>query len=506
MRKWKSEVRMRNAEKRKCLIGGRGASSVSTRSTMSTALPAGTTGRPALDDWGTVHNRIVSSGSNPFEQRGTHRGMAKDDIRILCTGDLHLGRHPTRIPADRDGARFSPKTVWKHSIERAARQQVDAVVVTGDVVDLENRYFEAYGAFEAAARALEEAGIPFFLVGGNHDSETLPRMIDDAGADNIYLLGRGGNWERHVLRVDGRPALNLDGWSFPGAHVHESPLPDYDLDADPDLPTIGVLHADLDVSGSEYAPVTTGELLETGVDGWLLGHIHKPQIHHRRDPFILYPGSPQPLDPGETGRHGPWLLRIDGRGEVEPEQWPAATVRYDGLEIDASPATDTKDVPRLVSESLEEDLGAALENPALELLLARIRLTGRCEAHAKLLREGEELRKQLEFQTGGVPVCVEKLEIETRPAIDLEDLARGDSPVAYLARLVQGLEGERSGDVPEELIGACRDRMQSAQAATAYRPLRTPLDPPTRDEVTGQLVRQARLLLDVLLQQKEGEQ
>ena len=60
------------------------------------------------------------------------------------------------------------------------------------------------------------------------------------------------------------------GWSFPIRHVREDPMVDCPEVAG-ELPTVGLLHCDLDASGSLYAPVTLRSLLRPGVDAWLLG-------------------------------------------------------------------------------------------------------------------------------------------------------------------------------------------------------------------------------------------
>jgi len=129
--------------------------------------------------------------------------MGDEGIQLLCAGDFHFGRHPTRIPDRLDGPEFSPRTVWQDIVRVAIEKGVDAVVLTGDIADRENRYFEAYGAFEAGVIDLEDAGIPVVMVAGNHDSEFLPRMVEDIGLDNLHLLGAGGTWERWSLEKNG---------------------------------------------------------------------------------------------------------------------------------------------------------------------------------------------------------------------------------------------------------------------------------------------------------------
>lgn len=79
-----------------------------------------------------------------------------DGIKILCTGDLDLGRRPTRVPSGR--REFGVAYVWEKIVETAIAWRVDLVVLTGDVVDRENRYFEAMGPIEQGLRKLRDAG------------------------------------------------------------------------------------------------------------------------------------------------------------------------------------------------------------------------------------------------------------------------------------------------------------------------------------------------------------
>lgn len=430
----------------------------------------------------------------------------KDDVTVLCTGDLHLGRHPTRIPKQRDGEGFSPKAVWRSMVQEATDRGVDAVLITGDIADRENRYFEAFGAFETGVKTLDKAGIPIIVVSGNHDFDVLPRMVEDLDVNRLELLGADGTWERTTIDRNGEPLVHVDGWSFPTEHVLNSPLDGYDESAADDAPVIGILHGDLDSPGSDYAPVEQTDLLSTSVDAWLLGHIHKPTVHNQRDPFLLYPGSPQALDPGERGTHGPWILSLDATGSVDAEQLPLTRVQYDRLAVDVSDAEDSKAVTPLVTDQLSAHVRENLDSSAQELLLARVRLTGQTSAHADLVDQRPSLENQLSLNQGSVDVHVEGLDVETRPAVDLEELAEGDSPVALIATLLLELENGEIGDEQRRLIEDSLDAMEEAHASNAYTHLQREgtIERPDEEEALATLERQAKLMLDTLLNQKEA--
>lgn len=436
--------------------------------------------------------------------------MIDDDIAILCTGDLHLGRRPSRIPERLDGPGFSPKAVWRETVQQAIDRDVDAVVVTGDVADRENRYFEAYGAFEDGAARLDEAEIPTITVAGNHDFDVLPRIVKDLDLENLHLLGENGTWERWSLEREGEPIVDFDGWSFPDEHVYESPFDEYDLadsEDKEDVPCIGVLHAELDSRGSQYGPIQSSELRNTTAIAWLLGHIHSPGIQIDSDPLALYPGSPQALDPGEPGEHGPWIVTVDSEGTIATEQLPLASVRYDQLEVDVSGASDPQAVTPLLSEEIHEYIQSTSTVGALDLFLARIRLTGRTSAHADLVDKRHSLQEQLGTKEGSVDVRIESIDIETQPEVDLEARAKGDDAVAYIANLLLELESEEPSDEYKHLIKDSLDAMRQTHRTSAYNVLRreTDIDRPNRDDAITALEQEARVLLDSLLNQKEAE-
>lgn len=433
--------------------------------------------------------------------------MKNANIKLLCTGDLHLGRHPTGVPDELDGSECSPRSVWQQNIVRdAIEHEVDAVVLTGDIADQENRYFEAYGAFEAGVIELNDANIPVITVAGNHDAEFLPRMVDDIGLDNLHLLGKNGTWERWEFEDDGNTIAYFEGWSFPSQHVSSSPLQDYDFSDEVDAPQIGVLHAELNSPDSQYAPIKSTELRDTPPTCWLLGHIHAPGVRIKSDPLALYTGSPQALDPGEPGVHGSWLVTVHDSGRVETEKLPAGTVCYDEIKVDVSDVEDIKGITAEVSNKIKQHIEKNLTTRNLQTFLPRVRLTGRTPAHSQLAERQSEIKAQLATKYETVDIRLESIRISTRPAVDLDELATGEGPTAYLADLLLTLENEEHDSEYIRLLDSANERIQECYRAPAYNLLRKERDinDPDQDEVIDQVIQEARVLLDTLLQQKEG--
>ena len=435
-------------------------------------------------------------------------------LRIVLTGDLHVGRRPSRVTDDALCRRASCAAAWAAVVDFALSEKADVVAVSGDLVDRENRFYEAFGPLERGLRKLSDAGIDTVAVAGNHDFDVLPRLADQMSATRFRLLGRGGQWERHTIERDGRPMLHVDGWSFPAESVLDSPLRQQ-LPVPPDdgVPVLGLLHGDLDAAASRYAPLSLADLRATSHRFWLLGHVHKPALFECDGGCpVLYPGSPQGMDPTETGAHGPWLLDLNGPARLRPRQVSLCPVRYEHLEVDVGDAATVDCVQAGVIDALRRHVRDFCEGgDFLELVSYRVALTGRTPLHRQLRNIAEEMRSELEVPVGGAVAKIEKIDVRTRPAIDLADLARGGGPPGALARLLVDLQADARDVQTCSLVGHLVRDLGGVWDARPYAmlnfsgdPERAAEPPPDESQARGILLEQGMLLLDELLAQKEG--
>jgi len=120
-------------------------------------------------------------------------------------------------------------------------------------------------------------------------------------------------------------------------------------------------------------------------------------------------------------------------GEVRAEQILLASVRYDQVSVDVSGVEDPQEATSVISEEIKEHVRSELDTRSLELSPVRVHLTGRTDAHSALVDRHRSMERDLGFQERSVSVRIESIDVDTRPAIDLEDLAEGDNAAAYLA-------------------------------------------------------------------------
>lgn len=423
---------------------------------------------------------------------------------LLFVGDLHLGRRPAHLPADevrRDlkPVDLSPIAAWRLVVDHAIERRVAAVLLAGDVVDQDNARFEAFGPLKAGVERLLAAGIGVYAVAGNHDVEALPRLADVL--PGFVLIGRGGAFDWVTVAAAGIPLAHVLGWSFPEARVTTSPFQRSPVPEPPDgaLPRIGLLHGDLGREDSPHAPLSRAQLLRHDVGAWLLGHIHKPSLEPAARSPLGYLGSVSPLDPSETGVHGPWELTVDGE-RLALAQVALAPLRFESIDVALDDVGADGDVlAPLVSalarlhRSCRATLGRA------RAVGVRIVLTGRTAAHARIRDElaAIDLARFASIEDG-VLYYVDRVSDQAQPAFELDVLARAADPPGLLARTL--LQLEQGGDDCAKLVASARERMRAAVSTRDFRGIEaTDLGD---DAIRNRLLRSGRVALEQLLCQR----
>lgn len=395
--------------------------------------------------------------------------------KLLAVGDLHLGRLPTRLPDSLGLPRseLAPAGAWQQVVELALREAVSAVLLAGDVVESGDDFFEALPRLRAGIERLDQAGIRVIGISGNHDGDVLPALAEQIPA--FELIGANAQWQSTVINESAQP-LVLWGWSFPGTHCHTDPLTAFPGRQDNRL-TLGLLHCDRDQAGSAYAPVTTAGLKATGLDGWLLGHIHQP------DPLGVdrprgYLGTVTPLDASETGPRGPWLLTIEHGQITQWQHCPIAALRWERLVVELTGVQSEDEVRnRLLTalDSLSDQLTGHAHQPRVVGL--RLHYTGACDLPAEALptRLGREAVSGLPGAEH-IASFIESTRVDLRPNVALETLAQREDHPGLLARRLLILE--RPADDPERraLVDAAVTQVQQATEGSQWRRLGSPPD------------------------------
>ncbi len=386
-------------------------------------------------------------------------------MKILAVGDIHLGRTPSRLPEvlahrSRD---LGPAGAWERTVNIAIDTGVRAVLLAGDVVEGENDFFEAYRELEQGVKRLTREGIHVIGVAGNHDVKVLPRLAEHIS--EFQLLGKGGQWEPRRID-DNADSITFWGWSFPRKEVRESPLTDQSFKAEAGI-NLGLLHCDRDAGDSPYAPVTSRELQRAGIDGWLLGHIHKPDALSAAS-LNGYLGSLTGLDRSEAGPHGPWLIDVSQGRINEVVHLPLAPLRWEAVDVNLDGIREPVEAGGRVLSALQELDRQITEAPVAPDLTAtpdaigvHITLCGRTRFTMAVLNEVSKRQEDIVYTGSNArQYFIECLSADTRPEIDLEELARQPTPPGLLAKRLLWLDEPEGDPDRDELVTKARLRLR----------------------------------------------
>ncbi|RFC54597.1 metallophosphoesterase family protein [Brumimicrobium aurantiacum] len=392
-------------------------------------------------------------------------------ISILVTGDIHIGKKSTGINTDSNV--LATKFTWQKIVDYVIKNKIDVLALTGDVVDQNNRFFEAIGPLHAGFEKLKNEGIEVFMVAGNHDFDVLPQLVDSDRYENIHLLGKDGTWEVKEYAKN-EEKIQFVGWSFPSKHFAESPFLKYKLDqVNITLPTIGLLHGDVDVPESSYAPIDKSSFNNKNVNAWFLGHIHKPDCLRDFNPMVYYPGSPHALSAKETGIHGPMLVTVNSQNSIETKAIPLSPVRYKSIDIDVTDQTTEADVRNVMTSTLYADANAKineLENTSF--LVYDIYFVGQHNNIQDLKNWTEPSIESYSQEINETKISIRKIKYHVKPKIDnLEELALESSPAGILAKTIVALEKGETTPFSDKLLEKWKKIHQKTYQSSVYNPI-----------------------------------
>lgn len=379
-------------------------------------------------------------------------------FRFLHTADLHLDS-PLKALALRDPdlaaeVGVATREALTRLVTLALSEAVDFVLFAGDVWDGQDSSTKTPRFFKQQLLRLDQAGIPSFIIRGNHDAEAR-RIVELEPPPSTHIFsGHGGT---QVLDIRGQ-RVAIHGLSFRAPHAPESLLPRYPA-AVAGAFNIGMMHTSLNGSANHdpYAPCTSADLAAHGYDYWALGHIHRRAQERIGTCDIVMPGTPQGRDMGEAGAKTVTLCEWTPQGlAITPRS--VAPLRFDLLAVDIQGLETWPEVLSRLSQTLTAKGRAA--RPEDHLVL-RLILQGASPLGWRLRRDRDHLAEEARVIAAELPsTWIDKIELElTEDAIPsaplppellalLHDDLRQD---AGFAGQLQALATEVIDDLPAEL-------------------------------------------------------
>lgn len=263
-------------------------------------------------------------------------------MRLLHCSDLHLGKRVHECSMTEE-----QRHILKQIASIAVVQQVDGIIIAGDLYDKLVPSIEAVGLLDEFLTSLWEQHLPVYLISGNHDSpERLSFGTQLLEQNDVYLAGIFTGKAQHLSLQDAYGALELYLLPFIKPAVVRSFYPEESIETYEDAVRVVLSHSHIDPQKrnvlvahqfvtnngreperSDSETLSVGALdqvdvsLFDGFDYVALGHIHGPQKIGRET--VRYCGSPLKYSFSEW-RHkkSVTIVELKEKGIVLLEQIP----------------------------------------------------------------------------------------------------------------------------------------------------------------------------------------
>jgi len=356
-------------------------------------------------------------------------------MKFIHAADIHLDSPLNGLTAYPDAPaeqlRNATREAFKLLVDGAIEESVDFMVIAGDLYDGTWRDYNTGVFFCKEMGRLKRAGIPVFVLFGNHDAESeMTRKLDLPNNVRCFSANKPETFTLDEVRVA------LHGHSFKHKETTANLAVHYPA-AIAGYFNIGVLHTALEgyAAHATYAPCSVAELHAKGYQYWALGHVHDFQQWTEAS-TIVFPGNLQGRNVRECGRRGAVLVTVDDAGRPDVERLFIDVLRWEHAEVDTSAFETLVDVSRAVGRALE----TLLQDDPHVPRAVRVTLTGRTKAHGRLFGQEHQLRNELLAQIasiGNERLWLEKVRLRTEPVVDPDQASERMGAFADLQDILQ---------------------------------------------------------------------
>ncbi len=266
-------------------------------------------------------------------------------VRIVHTGDMHFDSPFAALPpAVARLRKEEQRNTFLRILEAVRDYRADMLLIAGDMFDSRFVSAETIAFLREGFSGLSETAV--FISPGNHDflTEDSPYLTAALGK-NVHLFR--GNMEA----VEVGDAV-VYGYGFSTRFIKESVLRSRLHEGE--KAGILLLHGDI-AAESDYNPISSSSLAESGVTYAALGHIHTFSGFSRAgETTYAYCGIPEGRHFDEEGKGGFIRGEISGK-EAKMEFVPVAKRQNVTLEIDVTGLCSMEAVQRKIRDALSPE-------------------------------------------------------------------------------------------------------------------------------------------------------
>lgn len=390
-------------------------------------------------------------------------------MKFIHAADIHLDSPLTGLSAYADAPvemlRTATRDAFTNLITEAIEQQVNFMVIAGDLYDGTWKDHNTGIYFCKEMGRLKKAGIPVYLLFGNHDAESeMTKKLQLP--DNVFTFDtrKPSTFCLDHLKVA------LHGRSFKEKETLENLATGYPSPV-PGMFNIGVLHTALEGNAAHatYAPCSLDELHAKGYHYWALGHVHEHQIFEGAS-TVVFPGNLQGRHIRETGPRGAVIVTAGEHGIQDINRLFVDVLRWASLDVNVTECQSLTEVVRVIGKALDELVDSSSSTIPTAV---RVTVIGKTAAHGDLFGLELQLRSEvlaLAVARGAERLWIEKVKVATSAADDGEAVRARADALSDLQDLLQAAESDPDflKSLQEELLGLVNKAPLELQTTVPY--------------------------------------
>lgn len=252
-------------------------------------------------------------------------------IKILHSADLHLDSPFEGLPEGKAAIRRGEQRKLLSKLAAvAAEERVDLVLLSGDLLDSANTYFETG---EELIRALGSIAAPVFISPGNHDfyGQRSPYARLKL-PENVYIFRQNSISAVEVPKL----GVRVFGAAFTDSRCQPL-LEGFCAERRQGIANIMCIHGEVGAAlGSPYNPISLEQLAGCGMDYVALGHVHKASgLLRAGETWYSWPGCPEGRGFDETGEKTVNIIELED-GECKMHTRSIASRKYEVMKVDVT--------------------------------------------------------------------------------------------------------------------------------------------------------------------------
>lgn len=367
-----------------------------------------------------------------------------NQFKFIHSADIHLGKKLSYSGEAKknltDILANAEKNSFRRMVDLALAEEVDFIIIAGDLYDLESRSIRASRFFKKQTARLEAENIKVYLISGNHDpagNKKEPFKLNE----NVKIFS---SEEVEIVEFykKGELSARILGQSY-RQRFEDRSMYNFYTAPDTGIFNIGILHTQLNAENRKYVPATKKNLLsKEEIHYWALGHIHQYQEINSQ-PGIYFPGTIQGRNINERGPKGVILVEVDQNLNYQKKFIALAELKYQNLYLKLDELEELENISELEEilinkiKLMQEKIISLNQQQKFRLkaLILRIIIEGRSQIHNFVKNNAEELELELaaelrnQFGSESPYIWVDSIIFRTASLLDNIEKIKENNPI-----------------------------------------------------------------------------